>query len=178
MNEKKQNFDELKRLLKFKRHEVPPPGYFNNFSDQVISRIRAGEAGGQRSFEEILAEQAPWLLNFLRIFETRPGVVGAFATVMCLALVVGVVFTELSDRSTKKLMSITDPSAEAGGNSVASISAPIVTAAATPSADAGGIVASTNPVTSLQPVATLFGQPAGNNLFQPQAQAVSFAPAR
>jgi hypothetical protein len=38
--------------------------------------------------------------------------------------------------------------------------------------DTSGIVASTNPVTSLQPVATLFGQPASASLFQP----ASFAP--
>jgi hypothetical protein len=46
MNETEQNFEELKKLLTIKRHEVPPPGYFNHFSGQVISRIRAGEAGG------------------------------------------------------------------------------------------------------------------------------------
>jgi len=39
--------------------------------------------------------------------------------------------------------------------------------------DSSGIVASTNPVTSLQPVATLFGQPAAGSLFQP----AGFAPA-
>jgi hypothetical protein len=172
MKDNQHNFDELKRLLKLKRHEISPPGYFNHFSDQVISRIRAGEAGGSHSFDAVLAEQAPWLLNFIRLFETRPGVVGAFATILCLALVVGVVFTELADRSAKKLAAITDAaSVQPSATTVAAVAAPMV--AGNPALDAGGIVASTNPVTSLQPVNTLFGQPNGNSMFQ----AASFAPA-
>jgi len=94
MNEQNQNFETLKQLLKLKRHEVPPPGYFNNFSDQVISRIRAGEAGGAATFMDRLEMDAPWVVSFLRIFETRPGVVGAFATSLCLVLLLVVVFTE------------------------------------------------------------------------------------
>ncbi len=56
MNENNKNFDELKRLLKLKRHEIPPPGYFNNFSGEVISRIRAGETGGSTSLAEQLRD--------------------------------------------------------------------------------------------------------------------------
>jgi len=46
MNQNEDNFDDLRRLLKLKRQETPPPGYFNNFSGQVIARIRKEQAGG------------------------------------------------------------------------------------------------------------------------------------
>ena len=47
MNETKPDFSELKRLLKLKRHEVPPPGFFNHFSEEVVARIRErfGDSG-------------------------------------------------------------------------------------------------------------------------------------
>jgi hypothetical protein len=173
MNEQDQNFEQLKQLLKLKRLEVPPPGYFNHFSDNVVSRIRAGEAGGNRTMIERLQTEAPWLLGFIRVFETRPGMIGGFATSLCLLLILGVVFAEYSDRSAKKLQVLDIAgTASQSGNSVASI-APSIAPTLMASSDSVGIVASTNPVASLQPVATLFGQPDSSSLFQ-QA---SFAPA-
>jgi hypothetical protein len=161
MNHTEPNFEDLKRLLKLKRHEVPPPGYFEDFSGKVVSRIRAGENRGRRTFTERLENQSPWLMGLFRIFETRPGLVGGFATSLCLLLLVAVVFAERSDVASKNLLTISDPS-PAGGSSVASMTSPVLIAAT----DTSGIVASTNPVTSLQPATTLFGQPAGASLFQ------------
>jgi hypothetical protein len=169
MNQNENNFEDLKRLLKLKQHEVPPPGYFNAFSGHVVSRIRAGEAGGSRSFMEQLESSAPWMVNFLRIFETRPGVIGGLATSLCLLLVLVVVFSERSEKASRELLTISDPAA--AGSSVTSMTAP--GSAVLAASDSSGIVASTNPVTSLQPVATLFGQPASGSLFQP----AGFAPA-
>lgn len=34
----------LQQLLRLKCHETPPPGYFNEFSDKVLDRIRALES--------------------------------------------------------------------------------------------------------------------------------------
>jgi hypothetical protein len=167
MNQNENNFEDLKRLLKLKQHEVPPPGYFNHFSGQVISRIRAGEAGGSQNYTESLQPNAPWLMSFFRIFETRPGLIGGFATSLCLLLLLVVVFSDRPDGTSKNLLAVSEPTA-AAASSVASMTAPALVAAP----DSSGIVASTNPVTSLQPVATLFGQPASATLFQP----ASFAP--
>ena len=163
MNQNEQNnFAELIRLLKIKQHEVPPPGYFDDFSGQIISRIRAGEAGGRQTVVERLQAEAPWLAKFLRIFETRPGLIGGFATSLCLLLVLVVVFAERSDVASNNLLSVAEPTA-AMNSSVAAMAEPSLLTAS----DASGIVASTNPVTSLQPTTTLFGQAGGSTLFQP-----------
>jgi len=164
MNQNEHNFDDLKKLLKLKQHEVPPPGYFNNFSGQVISRIRAGEAGRSQSFTERLQVEAPWAMSIFRIFETRPGLIGGFATSLCLLLVLAVVFAERSEHSSQNLLAISaEPAAASVGNSVTAMTAPTLATGS----DNSGIVASTNPVTSLQPTATLFGQEGGSTLFQP-----------
>ena len=166
MNENENNFETLKLLLKLKQHEVPPPGYFHNFSGQVVSRIRAGEAGGAQGFAEQLQATAPWVVNFLRIFETKPGLIGAFATSLCLLLVVGLFVAERADSVSKNFQSVVE-NTQPTLDSVASVTAAPVLAAADPSS---GIVVSTNPVLSLQPATTMFGQQ--NPLFQ----SASFAP--
>ncbi len=161
------NFVELKKLLKLKQHEVPPPGYFNHFSDNVISRIRAGETGGSASLNDRIESHAPWLAGIFRLFEARPGLLGASAVSVCLLLLLSAIFSERSEVASKNLLATTDAAAPVA-NAANSMTAPPLLAAS----DSTGLVASTNPVTSLQPVATLFGQPAGNSLFQP----ASFAP--
>ena len=162
------NFETLKRALKLKRHEIPPPGYFNNFSSDVLDRIRAGESGGRETFAERLQTQAPWPIDFIRLFETKPGLIGAFAISACLVLVFGIVLAERPDAAPQDFM------ATAGGaanNQAATETVALTDPVLTPAGDsAGGIVASTNPVVSLQPATGLFGQQ--NPLFQ----SASFAP--
>jgi hypothetical protein len=172
MNESGQNFEELKKLLKLKRHEIPPPGYFNHFSDGVISRIRAGEARGDGSLADRLNDSAPWLVNFLRIFEAKPGVVGGFATSLCLLLLFGVVLAEHSENTPKNAIGETVAAATPSTSAVAAAGTSTMPDLAGVSlASDGGIAISTN--ASLQPVASLFGQPAANPFLQPAA----FAPA-
>jgi hypothetical protein len=163
MNENNNNFDELKRLLKLKQHEIPPPGYFNNFSGEVVSRIRAGEGGGAHTFAQQIHAQAPWLVSWLRVFETKPGVMGAFATSLCLMLLIGVVLTDRPDPVPTDVLA----SSELAPDSAPAL-ASIVPAA---TSDNSGIAVSTNPAVSLQPAATLFGQQP-NPLFQ----SASFTP--
>ena len=81
MSENEQDFDALRRLLALKRHEIPPPGYFENFSSQVVARIRAGDT----------AADLPLLLRFLQWFERRPALPVTFASSLCLVLLYGIV---------------------------------------------------------------------------------------
>jgi len=171
MNESENNFNDLKKLLKLKRHEVPPPGFFNQFSDGVIGRIREGEARSAGSLADKLNDSAPWLVSFLRIFEAKPGVIGGFATSLCLLLLFGVVLAERSETGPQNILTT------ASSQNDSTAATPTVSAAgsmsdlASASVTDGGIAISTN--ASLQPVQSLFGQAAGTTaLFQP----ASFAP--
>jgi|SRR5665213_909108 len=154
MNESNNNFEELKRLLKLKQHEVPSPGYFNRFSGEVIARVRAGEAGDAQGLIDEL-RQSSWLAGLLRVFQAKPGVIGGVATSLCLMLLIGVVLADRPDSVPRDLFASSTPAPESAS--------PLV--AAVPMVNTSGIAVSTNPVVSLQPVATLFGQQQ-NPLFQ------------
>jgi hypothetical protein len=164
MNENEKNFESLRRLLALKRHEVPPPGYFNNFSGAVISRIRAGEANMSASMSERLFTEAPWLLKLIQAFEFKPAFAGAFASGLVVLLVGGIIFAERPDSSSQPLLQAMTQ------NSGSSPQLADVSSVALPQTDQTGIIATTNPVLNLQPIASLFGQ---QNTY---AQQVSFSP--
>ena len=85
------------------------------------------------------------------------------ATSLCLLLVLSVIFADRPDAVPQNLLSVSEASAAAVGAVAAMAETPPLAAAS----DSSGIVASTNPVTSLQPTATLFGQAGASPLFQP-----------
>jgi hypothetical protein len=162
MNENENNFDALRRLLKFKRQETPPPGYFNGFSGQVIARIRAGESRASRGAASGYFSEAPWLLKLLQAFEFKPAFAGAFASALCLLLVFGIVYAGRPDSSPQPILQNSEQSS--------GLFAAVTPAALPPAADSIGMIASNNAANSLQPVASLFGS---QSAF---AQPVSFSP--
>lgn len=95
MKENEQDFELLRRLLTLKRHEVPPPGYFNSFSRQVMARIRAEEAE-KAEVSVSLADRFgfSWLLRSFQALEATPAYAGGFATVLCLLLIFAAVMAE------------------------------------------------------------------------------------
>jgi len=159
MNEHENNFESLRRLLVLKRHETPPPGYFNYFSRQVLQRIRAGDTGNSANWLNELFGQAPWLEKLLQAFDVKPVFASTFAGALCLLLFLGIIYAERTD--------FTSPPLLQAATTAASLAA--VSPSLSQSADQMGIVSSTNPVLSLQPVASLFGQQSS------LAQPVSFS---
>jgi hypothetical protein len=167
MNENENNFDSLRQLLKLKRQENPPPGYFNNFSSRVTARIRAGEAIAGGSAAERLAVEAPWLMKFLQFFEAKPAFAGGFALALCLLLLGGIVFADRSDveQSSPAFVDAT-PTATIAAPAVVALDQPTPSLTDSLTQD-GGLAVSTN--YSPQPVATLFGQ-------SPFVQQVGYTP--
>ena len=162
MNENENNFESLRRLLAHKRQELPPPGYFNSFSGQIIARIRAGEGRAIQTDAERYFSEVPWLLKLLQAFELKPAFAGAFASALVMVLVFGIVYADRTDSGAQPVLLASDQSS----GSFAAVSP---SALAQP-AIANDLAASNNPATSLQPVASLFGS---QNVF---AQPVSFSP--
>ena len=93
MNPEPEDFQQLRRLLILKRYEQPPPGYFENFSRQVIARLRAGEQVPD-SFLDRIYQQTPWLRRVWTAFEAKPVLAGAFAMAVSGLLVAGVIFSD------------------------------------------------------------------------------------
>ena len=83
-----ENFEQLRKLLALKRHEVPPPGYFHGFSREVIVRIKAGE-GAQEATVTGWVFEGSWLRRFWGIFEARPMLAGSFGVAVCGFFVAG-----------------------------------------------------------------------------------------
>jgi hypothetical protein len=150
-------------LLKLKRHETPPPGYFNSFSGQVVARIRAGEGRAAQTDDQKYFSEAPWLLKLLQAFEFKPAFAGAFASALCLVLVFGIVYAERPDSAPQPLLKTSEPASGAF--------AAVSPDALPQTADTMGIIASNNAANSLSPVASLFG--GSQNAF---AAPVSFSP--
>ena len=161
MNEHENNFESLRRLLVLKRHETPPPGYFNYFSSQVLQRIRAGDTGKSANWLEAWFGQALWLEKLLQAFDVKPVFASAFAGALCLLLFLGIIYAERPEITSQPLLQATTAASLAAVSPVS----------LSQSADQTGIVSSTDPVLSLQPGASLFGQQ--HSLAQP----VSFSPA-
>ena len=153
MNESENEFEPLRRLLALKRHEIPPPGYFNDFPRLVMARLRSGEADAPRAIA------APsWWLKFFQAFEAKPVYVGSFACSLCLLLLLGIIYAERPDAALR-------PSIFAAVSSPAGALADATSPALPPAGQPTGLMINTNPVLSLEPVASLFSQQ--NPLAQP-----------
>jgi hypothetical protein len=86
MNSGDQDFEQLRKLLKVKRYEQPPPGYFSRFSDRVINRLEREEESGQAAG---FGAGWGWLGALRRVFAENPISAGIFAVCGIVMVVVG-----------------------------------------------------------------------------------------
>ena len=85
-------FVELRRLLAFKRHEQPPPGYFARISVEVISELKAHR--NRRHSAENYSDVPAWIIWTFERLQARPAFAGAFGILLCAGLVGGLFFME------------------------------------------------------------------------------------
>jgi len=78
-----EEFERLRKLLALKRHEKPPPGYFEGFSSEVMSRIEAAEKPPGRN----------WWLSLVAAFNARPLLLGAYGAAAVAVVLVAVNLT-------------------------------------------------------------------------------------
>src|SRR5580698_887876 len=86
MNNGPENFEELRKLLKVKRYEQPPPGYFSRLPDSIVNRLE--KDGESRESEGFTAGWA-WLGALRRIASQNPISAGIFALCGVLMVVAG-----------------------------------------------------------------------------------------
>lgn len=94
MNDNEKEFEVLRRLLALKRHETPPPGYFDRFPGAIMARLRASQSGMSDTVAERMADRLPWLLRLVRALEAKPAFATTFASALCVLLLTGIVFAE------------------------------------------------------------------------------------
>lgn len=80
MIDESQSFQGLQRLLALKRHETPPPGYFDRLPFRVMARIEAQE----------MANETPWWKSLLALLATPQGLRGVNALVVAGLGLIGV----------------------------------------------------------------------------------------
>ena len=82
MNAESDNFEQIRKLLALKKYEQPPPGYFDQLSARIISRIEATDLGRTTLWER---------LGFA--FGSKPAFVCALGVVVCGLLSIGILST-------------------------------------------------------------------------------------
>ena len=144
MNPEQENFDALRKLLALKRHEVPPPGYFDHLPRRISTRIHANE--GAPSLWESLTD---W-------FRVNASVAYAFSLTACGVVAVSVIYGTRAEgaRAESQSRDLTLSWAGRGADALAS-------EASTPAQGelhVAGWVANTNPASPSYGLPSLFAR--------------------
>jgi len=126
-----EDFEELRKLLKVKRYEQPPPGYFNGFSVRVMTRLER-DSRSTPGLLDRLARTFPWLKTVLRLLEQNPIGAGIFGVGVCGLVISGAAFSQI-DKPDEGALVLSNPT---GSESVDD--ARFLTANSSPGPDAFG----------------------------------------
>jgi hypothetical protein len=146
MSNAPENFENLQKLLRLKRHEQPPPGYFDSFSNQVIARLEAGDTASGRN----------WFVELWRYLSARPLSTGLAGATALSLLVLAAVNTHDNTPATPNLANLGAPTTAQwnGSAPTPTTSSPFESLAGNP---ANTMAAnSTNPVTAVEGLPSLF----------------------
>jgi len=163
MSENDNNFEALRQLLALKKHEMPPPGYFEDFSARVGRRIRTLDEYDSRSTNEQFQETSPWLYRFLELVQARPALVGMGTVGAFVLLAAGIVLVNRPEAAAPQLATSLAPMDSSSSLDMPQTIASADFAAGVSNVDEASLTTGTN--VSLQPVASMFGS--GNSLLQP-----------
>ena len=92
-----ENFDRLLQLLALKRHEQPPPGYFDRLPQDIRLELQTGPAAGS-PFEGRLRDNVDWFRRVLRALEARPYLAGVFGVCVCALVLSGIIYSQNLER--------------------------------------------------------------------------------
>ncbi len=95
-----QDFSDLRRLLALKKHEQPPPGYFNRLPGKILERIETSDLG----------VQSTWWGWLVARFDARPILACAYGFTISTLLLMGFRLSQALDSGADA-----DPAAAAFG---------------------------------------------------------------
>ncbi len=73
MSSDQDHYEDLRRILVWKRHEQPPPGFFEDLPTQVRWQIHLLQ----------VQEQSPWWQRLADLVDPRPVLLGTIGTAVC-----------------------------------------------------------------------------------------------
>jgi hypothetical protein len=153
MNPESENFDSLRQLLALKRHEIPPPGYFDRLPRDIMARIKAGDTGDE------LGADFSWFRRLVSAFDVKPIFAGAFGTVVCALLTIGVM---TSERTPAFAAATATPVGPTAGGLASSTTEVEIASSSSNSVPAGGDLFSSMPSLQATPVVSREFYPGGN----------------
>jgi hypothetical protein len=98
-----QDFSQLRRLLSLKRHEQPPPGYFDALPRQIIASLQAQSTCRDADTN---AGVPAWILNLIARVQARPALAGLVGAGFCALILGTVIFLEKDSQRPQAMPSV------------------------------------------------------------------------